>query len=74
MHNSHPVSTDSGKTVCRQRRRMRTKHSNESAAKITINNTIQLFSKTTIIILGIIANHNNSFRVPFDKIASVYFI
>ena len=36
------------------------------------NNTITLFFKTAISIL-VISNHN-SFRVLFDKIASVYFI
>jgi len=39
---------------------------------INLNNTINLFFKTAISIL-VISNHN-SFRVFFDKIASVYFI
>jgi len=43
---------------------------NESAPKIIISNT-SLFFKTAISIL-VISNHN-SFRVLFDKIASVYF-
>ena len=42
-----------------------------SVPKIIINNTINLFSKTTISILAI-SNHDN-FRVLFDEIASVYF-
>ena len=45
----------------------------ECVQKITINNTINLvFFKIAISIL-LISNHN-SFRVLFDKIASVYFI
>ena len=40
--------------------------------KIIINNTVSLFFKTVISIL-LFSNHN-SFRVLFDKIASVYFI
>ena len=40
--------------------------------KIIVNNTINLLSLTAISILGI-SNHN-SFRVLFDKNASVYFI
>jgi len=43
-----------------------------SVPKIIINNTINLFSKTTISILAI-SNHDN-FRVLFDEIASVYFL
>jgi len=43
---------------------------NESAPKIIISNT-NLYFKTAISIL-VISNHN-SFRVLFDKIASVYF-
>ena len=39
--------------------------------KIIINNTTNLFFKTTVSIL-LISNHS-SFRVLFDKIASVYF-
>jgi len=42
---------------------------NESVPKIIINDTINLFCKTAIIILAI-SNHN-SFRVLFDSIASV---
>ena len=42
------------------------------AARGTINNTTNLLFKTAIGIL-LISNHN-SFRVPFDKIASVYYI
>jgi len=38
----------------------------------TINNTTNLLFKTAIGIL-LISNHN-SFQVPFDKIASVYYI
>ena len=45
---------------------------NESVPKVIINDTVNLFSKTAISIL-LISNHD-SFRVPFDKIASVYFI
>jgi len=44
---------------------------NESAPKSIISNT-NLFFKTAISIL-VISNHN-SFRVLFDKIASVYFV
>ena len=44
---------------------------NESVLKIIVNNTINLFFKTAIGIL-VISNHN-SFRVLFDKIASMYF-
>ena len=44
----------------------------ENVPKIIINDTINLFSKTEINIL-LISNHN-SFRVLFDKIASLYFI
>ena len=43
---------------------------NESVSSITINNTINLF--LTAISILLISNHN-SFRVLFDKIASVYF-
>ena len=43
---------------------------NESAPKIIINNTINSF--LTAISILVISNHN-SFRVLFDKIASVYF-
>ena len=45
---------------------------NESLPKIVINGTINLFLKTAVSILPI-SNHN-SFRVLFDKTASVYFI
>jgi len=45
---------------------------NESVPKIIINNTINLFLKTAISVLLI--SNLNSFRVLFDKIASVYFI
>ena len=45
---------------------------NESVPNIIISNTINLFFKAAISIL-VISNHN-SFRVLFDKIASVYFI
>ena len=45
---------------------------NESMTKIIINDTIYLFLKTAISI-SLISNHN-SFRVLFEKIASVYFI
>jgi len=45
---------------------------NESVPKIIINDTINLFFKTAINIL-VISNHN-SFRVLFDKIATVYII
>jgi len=45
---------------------------NDSVLKIAINDTINLFLKTAISIL-VISKHN-SFRVLFDKIASVYFI
>ena len=45
---------------------------NASVAKIIVNNTINLLLKTAISIL-LISNHN-SFRVLFDKIASVYCI
>jgi len=45
---------------------------NDSVPKIIINDATNLFLKTAISIL-LISNHN-SFRVPFDKIASVYFI
>ena len=44
---------------------------NESVPKITLNDTI--FFYWTAISISVISNHN-SFRVPFDKIASVYFI
>ena len=43
---------------------------NDSVPKIIINNTINLF--LTAISILLISNHN-SFRVLFDKIASVYF-
>ena len=42
---------------------------NESVQKIIMNNTVNLLFKTAISIL-VISNHN-SFRVSFDKIASV---
>jgi len=42
---------------------------NETDPKITINDTMNLFFKTAFTIL-VISNHN-SFRVLFDKIASV---
>ena len=45
---------------------------NESVGNIIINDTINLIFKTAIGIF-LISNHN-SFRVLFDKIASVYFI
>ena len=45
---------------------------NESVPKIIVNNTINLLFQTAISI-WVISNHN-SFRVLFDKIASVYFI
>ena len=45
---------------------------NESVPKIILNSTINLFLKTAISLL-VISNHN-SFRVLFDKIASIYFI
>jgi len=45
---------------------------NESVPKIIINNAINLLFKTAISI-SVISNHS-SFRVLFDKIASVYFI
>jgi len=45
---------------------------NESLPEIIINNRVNLFRKTAIRIL-VISSHN-SFRVLFDKIASVYFI
>jgi len=45
---------------------------NESVSKIIINDTINFFSKTAISILLI--SKRKSFRVLFDKIASVYFI
>jgi len=45
---------------------------NESVPKTKTNDRIIFFSLTTISILAI-SNHN-SFRVLFDKIASVYFI
>jgi len=44
----------------------------EGVPKIIINDSIIFFSQTAISIL-IISKHN-SFRVLFDKIASVYFI
>ena len=45
---------------------------NGSVPQTVINDTRDLFFKTTISIL-VISNHN-SFRVFFDKIAFVYFI
>jgi len=45
---------------------------NESVPKITINDTISRFFKTAISVLAI-SNHN-SFRMLFDKIASIYLI
>ena len=45
---------------------------NESVPKIVINNTIYLRFKTAVSILLI--SNRNSFRVLFDKIASIYFI
>jgi len=45
---------------------------NENVPKITINGILNLLFKVAISIL-LISNHN-SFRVMFDKIASVYFI
>ena len=47
-------------------------HRNESVPKIIVNDTVNFFSLTAISILAI-SNHK-SFRVLFDKIASVYFI
>jgi len=44
---------------------------NESVPKIILNSTINLLFKTAISILAI--SNRNSFRVLFDKIASVYF-
>jgi len=44
---------------------------NESVPKIIINDPINLFLKTAVIIL-VISNHN-SCRVLLGKIASVYF-
>jgi len=43
---------------------------NESVPKIMINNTTNLFFKTAVSILQI--SSHNSFRVLFDKIASVF--
>jgi len=43
-----------------------------SADGLTINSTVNLILKTVINILVILSH--NSFRVLFDKIASVYFI
>jgi len=45
---------------------------NESVPKIVINNAVNLFFKTATSFL-VISNHS-SFRVLFDKIASIYFI
>ena len=45
---------------------------NESLSKIIINDTI-FFLKLHVIDILVISNRN-SFRVLFDKIASVYFI
>ena len=45
----------------------------ESVPKIIINDTVNLFFLTAIGVL-LISNHNNSFRVLLDKIASVYFV
>jgi len=50
----------------------REEHRSKSVPKIIMNDTIYVFCKTAIRIL-VISNHN-SFRVLFDKIASVYFI
>jgi len=47
-------------------------HRKRKCAKIVVNNTKKLFFKTAIGILLI--SNRNSFRVLFDKIASVYFI
>jgi len=44
---------------------------NESMPKITINYTVNLFFNTAIRILVI--SNRNSFRVLFDRIATVYF-
>jgi len=44
---------------------------NENVPKIIINNTQKIF--LTAISIFLVSNHN-SFRVLFDKIASVYFI
>ena len=46
---------------------------NERVPKIIINDTIKCFFSETAISILVISNHN-SFRVMFDKIASVYFI
>jgi len=45
---------------------------NENVPNITINNAIKLFSKTAMSIR--VTSNRNSFRVLFDKIASVCFI
>ena len=50
----------------------REEHISKSVPKIILNDTIYVFCKTAIRIM-VISNHN-SFRVLFDKIASVYFI
>jgi len=42
---------------------------NESVPKIIINDTIIFFLNCILVI-----SNNNSFRVLFDKIASMYFI
>jgi len=45
---------------------------NDSVPKMPINDTINLLFKSAVSI-SLVSNHN-SFRVPFDKIASAYFI
>jgi len=45
---------------------------NDSVPKMIINDTVKFFSKTATN-FSVISNHN-SFRVLFDKSASVYFI
>jgi len=45
---------------------------NRSQPKVTINDAMKFFSQTAISML-VISIHN-TFRVLFDKIASVYFI
>jgi len=45
----------------------------QCAAKVTANDAMNLFSLKTAICILLISNRG-SFRVPFDKIAFVYFI
>jgi len=48
---------------------------NDSVPKIAINDTINLFLKNAIRLISILViSKHNSFRVLFDKLASVYFI